>query len=425
MKKFLKVLGAIIAVLIVVIGVFYFVSNESLPIGKQGKEADELATKMLSALNNEAYQNTELIEWNFRNKHFYKWHKQDNVVDVSWDENKVILHTKSPEKSEVFVNDKKVENPELISEATAFFNNDSFWLVAPYKVFDPGTERRIVDYNKKEALLITYTSGGTTPGDSYLWILDSTYVPKSFKMWTKVIPIGGVKATWKDWTSTESGIKLPTKHKLSLFGLGLDLGNVKATNPKADELANKILAAIKHENYKKTNFIEWSFAGKRFFKWNKKEHIVDVKWDSIHVILHPNEIEKSTIFINENEIKTDTEKLVKKATDIFNNDSFWLVAPHKLFENGIIRTIVTEDNKEALKVTYTIGGSTPGDSYIWILDSNYVPKSWKMFVRTMNMNGVPATWEDWITTESGTLLVTNHTFSNRGQLSMGEVSGHN
>jgi hypothetical protein len=27
-----------------------------------------------------------------------------------------------------------------------------------------------------------------------------------------------------------------------------------------------------------------------------------------------------------------------------------------------------QDEKEALMVTYTSGGSTPGDSYVWILD---------------------------------------------------------
>ena len=74
---------------------------------------------------------------------------------------------------------------------------------------------------------------------------------------------------------------------------------------------------------------------------------------------------------------------------------------------------------------YTTGGSTPGDSYIWILDENYVPKSYKMFVPSMQMNGVNATWEDWITTESGALLPTNHTFDSGNKLSMGEVKAYN
>ena len=231
MKKFFKFLGILLVVLIVAGTVFYFVKNEDLPQGKQGVEADALATKMFNAINHKAFETTEIIEWDFRNAHFYKWYKHKSIVEVSWDENKVILNTKEPKKSEVFVNDKKVDNPELIQTAESYFNNDSFWLIAPYKIFDAGTKRSIVNYENKEALMITYTSGGSTPGDSYLWFLDDNYMPTSFKMWTKVIPIGGVSATWSNFKNTKSGIKLPTNHTRSLFGLEIPINNANTNNP--------------------------------------------------------------------------------------------------------------------------------------------------------------------------------------------------
>ena len=411
--------------LIVAGGIYYFANNESLPEGKKGKDADALAIKMLNALDGDAFDNTEILKWSFRNEHFYTWNKQENIVHVSWYNNKVTLYTKQPEKSELYVDGKISNNPELITQAQNFFNNDSFWLVAPYKIFDSGTERSIVKHNDKDALLITYTSGGSTPGDSYLWILDDNYLPTSFKMWTSIIPLGGVSATWSDLKSTKSGIKLPTKHTLSLFGLGIDMGDVRGYNEKADELADKVLKAINHKAYKNTRYLEWSFGGKRHFKWDKEKHIVDVSWDTIRVNLHPRNREYSTVFFNEKLQEKADSIIVKKAWDIFNNDSFWLVAPHKLFEDGILRSIQKVDGKDAILVKYTTGGSTPGDSYLWTLDSNFVPKSYKMNVPSMKMNGVPATWEDWITTESGTLLPTNHKFSNGRNLSMGTVKGYN
>ena len=425
MKKFFKILGSIFFVLIATGAIFYLFKNEPLPKGEQGKEADTLATKMLNALNYEAYENTEKIAWNFRNDHFYKWNKQENVVAISWANYKVILHTNNQKKTEVFIDDKRVENTEIIKKATDFYNNDSFWLVAPYKVFDTGTERRIVKYEGKDALLITYTSGGSTPGDSYLWILNENHLPTSFKMWTNIIPIGGLSATWSDWKNTESGIKLPTKHRLSLFGLEISMGNVEAVNEKANMLANKVLKAVQNDAYKNTRFLEWSFGGKRFFKWDKKNNIVDVSWDTIRVNLHTRNLEKSSVFLNKKEQEVANAALVKKAWDVFNNDSFWLVAPHKLFEKGIIRSIQKVDGKEALLVKYTKGGSTPGDSYLWILDATYVPKSYKMFVPSMKIEGALATWDDWTLTESGTLLPTNHRFSSGNKLSMGTVKGYN
>ena len=425
MKKLFTFTGAILLLLIAAVGSYYFTNNESLPQGKKGKEADALAIKMFNAINHEAFENTEVLEWSFRNEHFYRWRKSIGLVEIKWDVNKVLYDTKTPNTSTVFVNDKKVNNPELLKKAIAFFNNDSFWLVTPYKIFDSGTERSIVKHDGKDALLITYTSGGSTPGDSYLWILDENYFPTSYKMWTSIIPIGGVSATWADWKNTESGIKLPTKHTLSLFGMKINMGDVKAYNEEANILANKILKAINHEAYQKTKFIEWSFREKRFFKWDKKQHIIDVSWDSIRVNLQPNNMEKNTVFIHENLQKNVDKTIVEKAEAIFNNDSFWLVAPHKLYDNGTIRTIKKIDGKDALHIKYTSGGSTPGDSYTWILDENFIPKSYKMYVPSMNMEGLDATWEDWITTESGALLPKNHLVAGKTILSMGNVKGYN
>lgn len=424
MKKFLKFIGVLLLVLILCIGGYYFANNEALPEGKTGEAADALATKMLTAVNNEAFENTELLEWSFRGKHHYKWYKQQGIVEVAWENNKVILHTQATEQSEVFVNGEKTENPEILKKATAYFNNDSFWLIAPHKVFDEGVTRSLVNYNGKDALLVSYASGGTTPGDSYLWIVDENGMPTEYKMWVQIIPIGGVSGTWNNWKMTKAGLQLPTEHTLSLFGMKIDMGDVKASNPKADALSNKILNAIKHEAYKNTNNLEWSFGGRRTYKWNKKEHIAEVVWDTTKVILHPDHLEKSQVFFNDKLASGDQTKTIKKAEGLFNNDSFWLVAPHKLFDDGALRTVKEIDGKEALLVKYTSGGTTPGDSYLWELDDNYVPKSYKMYVPSMNMEGVAATWEDWITTESGTLLPTNHTFGKNRQLSMGEVKAY-
>ena len=289
---------------------------------------------------------------------------------------------------------------------------------------DNGTERSIVNYEGKEALLVTYTSGGSTPGDSYLWIVNSNYVPTSFKMWTSILPLGGVGATWNSMKKTEAGMLLPTSHTLSILGMELPMGDVKAYNPEADKFGEKILARIKHDAYKTTNAIEWSFGGRRHFKWNKKDHIVDVSWDTIRVNLFPAEREKSTVFFNDKKQEKADPKLVKRAWDIFNNDNFWLVAPHKIFDDGVIRNLIKVDGKDALQVTYTKGGTTPGDSYIWLVDDSYLPIKFLMTVPSMNMKQVPASWDEWFTTKSGTLLPKNHTFSSGRSLSMGDVKAY-
>ena len=228
-KKILKIVAGSIIFLtlptLLLFGVLYFKYNEDLPMGIEGAKADQLATKMLSVLDHEAYENTNYIEWTFTKRHHFKWNKAKNTCEVYWKAYKVNLDLNDTSKSEVFKNELKIEDrssKKLIAKAVDFFNNDSFWLVAPYKVFDPGTERRLVTLeNGSEALLVTYNSGGSTPGDSYLWHLDATGKPTSFQMWVDILPINGLEATWTDWETTESGAQLPTFHKFMVIGMDI------------------------------------------------------------------------------------------------------------------------------------------------------------------------------------------------------------
>ncbi|WP_418603800.1 hypothetical protein [Hwangdonia sp.] len=234
-KKIFKIVTGVIIFLtlpsILFFGFVFFKYNEDLPTGIQGEKADALAYKMLESLNYEAYKNTNYIEWTFKKRHHFEWKKSENRCDVFWKEYRVNLNLQDYALSKVYVHSFKMKGDMaegLIEEAIKIFNNDSFWLVAPYKVFDEGVERRLVKLdNNEEALLVTYTTGGTTPGDSYLWLFDEAGKPKSFKMWTSLLPIDGLEATWSDWTTTESGAQLPTFHKLLV--IGIEMGVVKGT----------------------------------------------------------------------------------------------------------------------------------------------------------------------------------------------------
>jgi len=232
LRILLKIVLAFITLLAVIFAILYTVYNEPLPSGQTGPEADALAEKMLTAINNEAYVNTRYLEWSFAGgAHQYQWDKETNEVRVEWNDYLALLNLKTPKKSTIFQKDVEVvgnSKPKLIDKAISYFNNDSFWLVAPFKVFDKGTKRALVELeDDSSGLLITYTSGGTTPGDSYVWILDKDNKPTKFKMWVDILPIGGLEASWTDWTTTESGAQLPTFHEL-LF-LGIEMGNVIGT----------------------------------------------------------------------------------------------------------------------------------------------------------------------------------------------------
>ncbi|MEO1012431.1 MAG: hypothetical protein AAFX53_14080, partial [Bacteroidota bacterium] len=233
MKKLLKIGGVLLGLLLLGLLVFLWARHEPLPEGKTGPEADALAQKMLKALNFEAYRQTRYLEWSYRNgKNQYLWDKDLGHVTVRWDDIRVDLNLNDPAKSSVTKNGKQMDQAQKEKEVSAAlknFNNDSFWLVAPFKVFDSGTTRSIVSLgNGEKGLLVTYASGGTTPGDSYLWLLNEDGFPNAYKMWVNIIPIGGVMASWDDWMVVDSGAFLPKSHQLG--PLTLNMGDVKGYN---------------------------------------------------------------------------------------------------------------------------------------------------------------------------------------------------
>jgi hypothetical protein len=209
-----KILLGIIGLFVILI-ITYFIVNEPVPKGTKNKQAEQFADSLLRAINYENWQKTAVVSWEFPRGHLHVWDKDRHFSEVKWDDNRVIFHIDSLDGI-AYKNDVKVTgeaSKELIKEAWEYWANDSFWLNAPSKIRDGGTERQLVTLdNGEKGLLVIYNSGGVTPGDKYLWVCDKNYLPKYCKMWVSVIPIGGVKFNWTDWLTVETGAKIAQNH---------------------------------------------------------------------------------------------------------------------------------------------------------------------------------------------------------------------
>lgn len=205
-------LGIIAIVLLIGISL-----HKSLPKGATGPAADQIAQDMLTALNEKAWDSTRYISWTFGAGNHYLWDKDKNHVEVRWEDIKVLIHTKSLTgkvyQGETLLSGK--EKDKLFQKAWSSFCNDSFWLCAPFKAFDPGTNRSLVTRDQQnKAFIVTYESGGVNPGDSYLWTLDAKNIPMTCEMWVSIIPFGGMKSTWSDWQTTTTGALLAGNRKI-------------------------------------------------------------------------------------------------------------------------------------------------------------------------------------------------------------------
>ena len=207
-KKLVKYVVFAILLFLVVGFIFYVSINKPLPDGTQGVASEQLADKMLAALNKEEFDSLKFIAFTFANKHSYEWDRSNNHVTVRWEEQEIFLDLNRP-----------VEEYSMLEfKAYKFFINDTFWLTAPFKVRDSGVVRSTVDVQEGNGLLVSYTSGGVTPGDSYLWIVDDQGFPIAWRLWTSNVPIGGLEFSWESWEKIDD-VWFSTMHQSSILDL--------------------------------------------------------------------------------------------------------------------------------------------------------------------------------------------------------------
>jgi len=219
MKRVLLVLGLIFLALILIALIAGWVMHKPRPEVEPSPEADQLARNMMAAVPAEAWDSTRWLRWTFLGQHDYVWDKTRHLVEVRWSDYRVLLDPntsagKAWKKGQALEGEAKAK---ALDKALAFFFNDSFWLNPVVKAFDPGTRRSIVPLKDgSNGLLVEYTSGGVTPGDAYLWILNDNFRPRVWRMWVSVLPIGGVENTWEGWRQLPTGAWIAPVHKTAI-----------------------------------------------------------------------------------------------------------------------------------------------------------------------------------------------------------------
>lgn len=220
--KILKILGVVLLILLVGGLIAGYFLSESEPTATPSSEADLLAEKMMIAMNKPAWDSTVWLKWDFAGRNQYIWNKRDHFARITMGDDVAILNTKK-QTGKAYKGDKELgdeEGAEIIKSGWVNFCNDSWWLNAPMKANDPGTERSIVTLEDgRKGLKIEYKSGGVTPGDSYVWILNENNRPTSYKMWVEIIPVGGLEATWEQYETISTGAPISRLHKISAMDL--------------------------------------------------------------------------------------------------------------------------------------------------------------------------------------------------------------
>jgi hypothetical protein len=215
----LALTAAVLCGLVFVLGVgSCVVFSDPRPTGISDEAATALAHKMVDASGGAAWQRTGAVTWTYGGRYNHLWDRDRQLVRVRKGDWEALIDIQRVRgiASEGGVALTGEAREEAVQEAYAAWANDSFWLNAPNKAFDPGTTRArvVLPDGGGDALLIAYSSGGVTPGDAYLWHLDAAGRPVSWQMWVSIIPIGGLSATWEGWVQLPTGAWVSTSHHI-------------------------------------------------------------------------------------------------------------------------------------------------------------------------------------------------------------------
>ena len=233
-RRRLRTLALVLGALLLVLVGALLLADRPRPEGQYGSEADVLAHRMLEAVNDAAWQQTGAVRWDFGGRQQHLWDRERQLARVRWQDAEVLLDLTTQEGIARRGGEEVTgaEAEELLAQAWSHWCNDSFWLNPVSKVFDSGTRRSLVDVGDGEqGLLVEYEEGGVTPGDTYLWFVGKDGLPTRWRMWTQILPLGGVEASWQGWITLDSGARVATHH--DIFFLDLVLSNVEAAETLA------------------------------------------------------------------------------------------------------------------------------------------------------------------------------------------------
>lgn len=146
--------------------------------------AVELADSIMTAMGGRvAWDNTRFISWTFMERRDHAWDKALGRVRIeSFADSTVYLINVNTAEGRVRVAGKELTEPELlqkkVQEGIAYWINDAYWLVMPFKLKDTGVtltylgEDTLMTGGKCNVLQLTFKNVGVTPQNRYLVYVD-------------------------------------------------------------------------------------------------------------------------------------------------------------------------------------------------------------------------------------------------------------
>lgn len=157
--------------------------------GTGDEKSIALAAEVMEAMGGQkAWDDTRYLSWKFFGRRFHVWDKHSGDIRVEDGKGKTILMNLNTREGKAWQDDQALEGEELsqaLDSGWKAWVNDSYWLVMPYKLRDPGVhleysrEDQTPDGRAADVITMTFQEVGVTPENKY-----EVYVDKETKLVT-------------------------------------------------------------------------------------------------------------------------------------------------------------------------------------------------------------------------------------------------
>lgn len=205
----------------------------AFPASAQPTAAD-IAGQVMQALGGkEAWDNTHFLRFTFagrRTHHWDRWTGRHRLEGQSPEGQKyVVLHNLNTRQGEVWLDGKKAGEAaakEWLERAYGAWINDTYWLLMPYKLQDPGVNLTYEGTEQLEGITydklhLSFGNVGLTPGDEYwAWINRDTHLMDRWAYLLQAQP-GQERAKeptawrWQGWQKYGDILLAPTRAQVT------------------------------------------------------------------------------------------------------------------------------------------------------------------------------------------------------------------
>jgi hypothetical protein len=178
----------------------------------------------------------------------------------------------------------------------------------------------------------------------------------------------------------------------------------------ADSVAFRLTEALGgHEAWASLPYLRFDFArsteGKRSTVashfWSRHDGRYRVEWandQGTYVALFNVNTREGEVFLDGEPVaEEDRESLLNRAYGRYINDTYWMLAPTKVFDEGVTRTLMPDSSdgtNDVIRLSFQEVGLTPGDQYWLYVDRESGKLQQWAFILQNNQTGI-ASYFDW------------------------------